>query len=112
MTPRQGDILLVPVPFSDLTSNRRRPVIVISNDLYQTSTHDFVAIAMTSNLKDDPYSFEISSADLAQGTLKRPSRVRADKIYTLAQAIIAAHFGRVSSAVLDRIRQELIALVG
>jgi mRNA interferase MazF len=30
----QGKIVLVPVPFTDLTSNRRRPVIVISNDAY------------------------------------------------------------------------------
>ena len=47
MTPRQGDIVLVPVPFTDLTSNRRRPVIVVSNDAYQASTADFVAVAMT-----------------------------------------------------------------
>jgi mRNA-degrading endonuclease toxin of MazEF toxin-antitoxin module len=32
--PEIGDIVLVPVPFTDLTSQRRRPVIVISNDTY------------------------------------------------------------------------------
>ena len=30
--PKQGDIVLIPVPFTDLTSQKRRPVIVISND--------------------------------------------------------------------------------
>ena len=30
--PEQGDILLVPIPFTDLSSQKRRPVIVISND--------------------------------------------------------------------------------
>ena len=68
MTPRQGDIVLVPVPFTDLTSNRRRPVVVVSNDAYQAATADFVAVAMTSNLKDEPYSFEITSADLTEGS--------------------------------------------
>jgi len=29
--PDQRDILLIPIPFTDLTSQRRRPVIVISN---------------------------------------------------------------------------------
>jgi len=110
MTPKQGDIVLVPVPFTDLTSTRRRPVIVLSIDAYQSVTADFVGVAMTSNLKPEPYSFEVTTADLTLGTLNRPGRVRADKIFTLAQSIIVTRFGRVSPLVLDRIRKQLIAL--
>jgi mRNA interferase MazF len=76
-----------------LTSQRRRPVVVVSNDAYHAATQDFVCVAMTSNLKDEPYSFEITTADLATGSLNRPSRVRADKVFTLAQAIIVTRFG-------------------
>ncbi len=111
MRPAQGDIVLVPVPFTDLTSHRRRPVIVVSNDAYQAATQDFVSVAMTSNLKVEPYSFEITSADLADGVLSRPGRVRADKVFTRAQAIVAARFGRVNVQTLDRIRQELTRLL-
>lgn len=111
MRPTQGDIVLVPVPFTDLTSHRRRPVVVISNDAYQGATQDFVCVAMTSNLKDEPYSFEITTADLADGALNRPGRVRVDKVFTLAQAIIVNRFGRVDNATLDRIRQLLADLV-
>lgn len=112
MPPRQGDIVLVPVRFTDLTSQRRRPVIVVSNDAYQASTPDFVAVAMTSNLRPAPYSFVISTADLVEGTLNRPGRVRVDKVFTLAQAIVVTRFGRVTTTVLDRVRQELSALTG
>lgn len=112
MRPAQGDIVLVPVPFTDLTSHRRRPVIVVSNDAYQAATADFVGVAMTSNLKPEPYSFEITTADLDDGALNRPGRVRADKVVTLARALIAARFGRVSRLVLDRIRHELALLLG
>jgi mRNA-degrading endonuclease toxin of MazEF toxin-antitoxin module len=60
---------------------------------------------MTSNLKDEPFSFVLTNAELGDGSLNRPSRVRADKVFTLAQSIIAARFGRVNAPTLDRIRQ-------
>jgi mRNA interferase MazF len=106
--PEQGDIVLIPIPFTDLTATRRRPVIVVSNNRYNASSQDVIVVAMTSNLTAAPYSFEISSADLAEGSLNRPSRVRVDKIYTLATSIIVKHFGKVNDATLDRIRQTLI----
>jgi mRNA-degrading endonuclease toxin of MazEF toxin-antitoxin module len=112
MPSPQGDIVLVPVPFTDLTSQRKRPVIVVSNDAYQVSTSDSVAVAMTSNLRPALYSFVITTADLVDGVLNRPGRVRVDKVFTLAQAIIVTRFGRVSTNVLDRIRQELATLTG
>ncbi len=28
---KQRDILLIPIPFTDLTAQRRRPVLVVSN---------------------------------------------------------------------------------
>jgi mRNA interferase MazF len=110
--PEQGDILLIPVPFTDLSSRKRRPVVVISNDTYNRKTEDVVVVAMTSNPAPVDYSFTITSSDLERGKLNRPSKVRVDKIYTLSQSIVVKTFGRVGSEVLDRIRnllQELTA---
>jgi mRNA interferase MazF len=108
--PSQAEIVLVPVPFTDLSSNRRRPVIVISNDQYNTTSEDMVVVAMTSNPVVTAYSFLIDSADLASGTLNRPGRVRVDKIYTLSQKIVVKTFGKVKDAILVRIRQLLMDL--
>ena len=49
--PEQGDILLIPIPFTDLSSQKRRPVIVISNGAYNRSTADIVVVAMTSKTR-------------------------------------------------------------
>ncbi|HEY2415273.1 MAG TPA: type II toxin-antitoxin system PemK/MazF family toxin [Pirellulaceae bacterium] len=110
-TPEQGDIVLVPVPFTDLSSQKRRPVIVISNDAYNGSALDVVVVAMTSNPAAVPYSFRITASDLTQGSLNRPGTVRADKVFALAQSIIVKRFGKVSKHVVEHIRQLLHNLV-
>ena len=109
--PDQGDIVLVPVPFTNLSAQKRRPVVVISNNDYQSATADFVAVAMSSQPQHTPYGFTITSTDLADGKLNRPTQVRADKIYTLAQSIVVRRFGRVNNGILDRIRTLIQTLV-
>jgi mRNA interferase MazF len=109
--PDQGDLVLVPVPFTDLSSQKRRPVIIVSGDIYNRSGADVVVVAMTSNPAAVPYSFRIQSTDLMQGALNRPGTIRGDKIYTLAKSIIVKKFGKVSPAVLDRIRRTIADLM-
>jgi mRNA interferase MazF len=109
--PEQGEILLVPIPFTDLSSHRRRPVIVISNDTYNRKTADMVVVAMTSNPVAVDYSFTITSSDLERGKLNRPGKVRVDKIYTLAQSIAVRNFGKVGVHIVQRIRGDLQDLI-
>ena len=108
--PEQGDILLVPIPFTDLSSQKRRPVIVISNNAYNQKTTNLVVVAMTSNPVEVDYSFTISSSDLNKGTLNNPGKVRADKIFTISKSIVVKTFGRVKEEVLESVRQEIQAL--
>jgi mRNA interferase MazF len=109
--PRQGDILLIPVPFTDLSTQKRRPVIVISNDAYNRKTTDAVVVAMTSNPAPADYAITVNAADLESGSRNRPGQIRVDKIYTLSQSIVVKTFGRVDAATLERIRQSLGKLI-
>src|SRR5581483_11431568 len=102
--PEQGDIVLVPVPFTDLSSRKRRPVIVISNNDYNRAAPDMVIVGMTSQPRPSAYAFTITSADLERGALNHPGQVRVDKVFTLAQSLAVRTFERVKGLVLDRIR--------
>jgi len=82
--PSQGDILLVPVPFTDLSAHKQRPVVVVSNDAYNRQTTDVVVVALTSNPALVDYSFVITSSDLQLGQLNHPGTIRVDKLYTLS----------------------------
>lgn len=105
--PNQGDIVLIPIPFTDLSSHKRRPVIVISNDRYNATAPDMLVIAMTSNPTLTAYSFTITSADLTVGSLNRSGTVRVDKLYTLEQTLIIKTFGQVNTRTLNHIRAVL-----
>lgn len=78
--PKQGDLVLIPIPFTDLSSQKRRPVIVISNDAYHRGSSDVVVVAMTSSPVATRYSFVLTTADLDSGALNRPGTVRVDKV--------------------------------
>src|SRR5258708_7392138 len=94
----QRDIVLVPVPFTDLSATKRRPVLILSCNDHNLKSTDIVVAAITSNLSAGIHGVLIDSADLERGSLPVQSLIRADKVYTLSQSIIIKTFGMVSAA--------------
>ena len=108
---RQGDILLIPIPFTDLSAKKKRPVLVLSNDSYNSKTEDIIVAAITSNITTKDYIVTLQSQDLDEGTLKVDSCIRVDKIYTLSQAIVISKFGRVGKYIMDDVKKRLDELL-
>jgi mRNA interferase MazF len=108
---KQGDILLIPVPFSDLTNSKQRPVLVISNDSYNRITKDIVVAAITSNVRNQEFSVLIDTTELSEGELKVTSEIRTDKIYTLSQKIVRKKFGKVNTEIMELIRKRINNLI-
>ncbi|MDD3706138.1 MAG: type II toxin-antitoxin system PemK/MazF family toxin [Clostridiaceae bacterium] len=103
----QGDILLIPIPFTDLSSSKRRPVLVISNFAYNEKTEDIIVVAVTSNLEEKEYNIILKSDDMSEGYLKMDSCIRADKIYTLSKTIVIKKFGTVKKEIINKIREKI-----
>lgn len=108
---KQGDILLIPIPFSDLTSSKKRPVLVLSNNDYNTKTEDIIVAAVTSNITSKEYSIFISDEDMQEGNLHVNSCVRVDKIYTLSQSIVIKKFGAVKPEIINNVQEKLRKLI-
>lgn len=107
MMLNQGDIVLVPIPFSNLTSQKRRPVLILSNNEYNQRYQDIIAAAITSNVLEREYQTIITNDEIAEGELKVDSAIRADKIYTLSQSIVIKKFGRVHPEVLLNVKKQI-----
>jgi mRNA interferase MazF len=43
-----GDIILVPFPFTDQSTSKKRPAVVISSNHYNTERPDLIIMAVTS----------------------------------------------------------------
>jgi mRNA interferase MazF len=110
--PNQRDIVLVPVPFTDLSAKKRRPVLVLSSNDYNRKSPDILVAAITSNLSTGFHGVIIDPADLDKGVLPVRSLIRADKIYTLSQSIIVKTFGMVSIAKLLEVFTALDSVLG
>jgi len=111
MTYEPGDIVLVPFPFTDLSTAKRRPVLVLSRREFHAHSQDFVLCGTTSNLPNAAHSVLIDRQDLAKGRIPAPSRIRVGKIATLLLGLAIRTLVRVKPEVLARVRKELLSIL-
>lgn len=111
MTLDPGEIVLVPFPFTDLTSSKTRPALVLSCAPYNEASRDAILLGMTSNLANSDHSVLIDNEDLASGRLVATSRVKVDKVVTLEQRLIRRTVGKLEPEVLFRVLREFQALL-
>ena len=91
----QGAIALVPFPFSNLSSAKVRPVLIIFNNRYNKKSADVVVRGITSNLKPARFSILLEQKDLQLGHLKCKSKIKVDALTALEKSIIIKTIGFV-----------------
>ena len=79
----QGDIILVPFPFTDLSSIKTRPALVISKVM---RGDDVIVCAITSKSFRGGITF--TESDLTSGRLPFVSYVRPEKVVALHRSLI------------------------
>lgn len=108
MTHKPGDVVLIPFPFTDQSTRKRRPVLILSNlDDYG----DFLAVAITSQ-PGHINAIALADTDFQQGTLPKPSWLRAARIFTLNRQNIAGVFGRLTPHALKHLHAQVCDQLG
>ena len=92
MKLQKGDIVIVPVPFTDNIGYKLRPAVVVSNETVHR-TGDVMIVQITSKQKHDKLSIALSTNDVTE-SLPVKSFIRIHKIFVLEQHLIK---GKVSS---------------
>ena len=107
---KQREIVLVPFPYSDLTSSKRRPVLILSNDGYNTQFADVVVCVITSNLYKDEFSVLLEDVDLEAGILPEKSVIKAHKLFTIDQSQVLKRFSTISEKKFEEVRKKISQL--
>jgi mRNA interferase MazF len=90
MKYKQGDIVLIPYPYTDLSNAKQRPAVIISNDA--ANKQNYIVAKITSVIRNDWFSFSISNTHIDR-ELNRESEVRTNELFTVSPTIIIKKFG-------------------
>lgn len=105
--PSIGGVVLVRFPFSDLSSSKRRPAVVLA----AAGRDDYVLCQVTGNRYADLQAIEIKDSDFVRGSITRTSYVRPSKLFTANGSLIAREVGRLDRKVRSRIVEEVYRLL-
>ncbi len=106
MAFRRGDVVLVPFPFSDLSTTKVRPAVVVSSALYHATEPDLFLVALTSKVATATGPFDYSLDDWRTAGLRYPSALK-PVLFTLDPAHVVYRIGALTSADLVQIDQRL-----
>jgi mRNA interferase MazF len=104
----RGDLLLVPFPFTDLSANKRRPVLALTGP---DSYGDFIAMPVTSRPQSKEHGLALRSGDIVRGSLAATSWIRTDRIVTLSGRLVLKSLARLAEPVVVAAAQRLCARI-
>ena len=102
----KGDIVVVPFPFSDLSTSKRRPAIVLADIIGD----DLILSQITSRNVSDDISIAIAQNDVTNGTLSVASNIRPNKLFTADENIVLYKIGTLKADKLKIVIAKVIEI--
>ena len=101
---KQGDLVLVPFPFTDLTGNKVRPALVLV-----TTSRDVTLAFITTQIQWQEPTDLLLMPNGSNG-LKKASLVRLSKLATIDSELVQGRLGEIAMSDLSLIHQNLRVL--
>ena len=94
MIYNQFDVVVVPFPFTDLNTDKRRPALVLSTGKFNNQSGNCV-LAMITSQKNPDWPLDTRIGSIQKAGLKAPSKIRM-KFFTLDSRLIVRKIGGLS----------------
>ena len=106
-----GDIVLVPFPFTDQTTSKKRPAVVISSQAYHQEKRDLILMAVTSQVGSTRSVGEVLVTDWQKAGLLKPSAIK-PVITSLEKRMVLRKLGRLNAQDRQRLSDSLGIILG
>lgn len=104
---RPFDVVVVPFPFTDRLSEKRRPALIVSRTDRPTR-HGYLLLAMITSDVQQPMEGDVAITDLAAAGLSHRSVVRTAKLTTAEAARILRRAGTLPLGTAAAVHEALI----
>ena len=111
MNYKQREIVFLPFPFSDLSTTKKRPVLVLSNNFYNEQFEDILVCVVSSNQFADSYSVELRNEDLIEGRLPNNAVIIIRKLFTIHQSAVIRKFSTIGKEKFQEVTEQIIKLL-
>jgi len=113
-TYSRGRVVVVEVPFSDLSGTKRRPALIVSSEAFHRGLPDVIVCPISSrpHYFDRPGPGDLPLQQWKKAGLRYPSTARVSKVVSVSKQMIARGLGRVAPQDLRRVQDTVREALG
>ena len=102
----KGDVVVLPFPYTDFSSVKKRPAIVIAN----LKGQNVILAQITTNQRNDEDLVSLKKKDFASGSLSCDSFIMASLIFTADSSKINYKAGQLSQNKIKQVEEKLCGI--
>jgi mRNA interferase MazF len=104
---KRGDVVLLDYPYTDGSSSKVRPALIVQNDRDNQRLNNTIVALVTKNVSriHQPTQFliDIATPDGQQSGLNHDSAVACSNLFTVAQSMVRRVIGNLPASVMAQI---------
>lgn len=105
LVPAQWDVVVLPFPYADRLTEKRRPAVVVSKP-DMAEAYGVIWVAMITSTKNAGWDCDIEIKNLVDSGLTGPSVIRPAKLATVDVRRVIRVAGRVGLSEIEALRNE------
>ena len=100
----KGDVVVLPFPYTDFSSVKKRPAVVIAT----LKGQNVILAQITTNQRNDEDLVSLAKKDFASGSLSSDSFIMASLIFTADSSKIEYKIGKIKQEKIKEIQNKLV----
>lgn len=110
MTYKPFEVVVVPFPFTDRQTHKRRPALILSDEMQFNKPTGHAVLAMITSQKNPEWPLDTPITGNRQAGLTAPSKVRM-KLFTLDHRLVIKKIGTLTNKDKQAVRKAIERLL-